>query len=336
VLYEPRSVLFHLESQTEGRHAHEYASGARLARRWRHLSLADQVRVLREDGLVVRVRDLDDSPHAVLERLEGAEDEHLWQVAAEAERRAAEAGFTSVAPLLEDAAAWPGDPALLCWAAGELCPRAGVPERAAAFWARLLELEENAAARAALATDALEHGALDRAQKHVSRLLERRPDDARGLLVHGVLLLQREQFQPAGEAFRRAAVQGGDARRCALGLGMALLGAGESEEAWQTFADLVREHPDDAEAVHWLLRAGCVLERWRGLRAFLAESVARVPADPALRFALAGVQGRLGDLEAARGEYDTLRATAPAFDGLDSLAGALERQPLARDAARGA
>lgn len=335
VLYEPRSVLFHLESQTEGRHTHDTANGTRLAKRWRHVSLADQVRVLLEDGLLIRMRDLEDGPHAVLERLDGAEDARAWELAAEAERRASEGGFTAVAPLLEDAVAWPADPALLCWAASELCPRAGVPARAAAFWCRLLELEESAAARAALATDALEHGALDRAEEHVARLLERRPDDARGLLVRGVLLLQREQFGAAVTAFRRAAAGGGDARRCTLGLGMALLGAGENEEAWQTFADLVRERPDDAEAVHWLLRAGCVLERWRGLRGFLAESVARAPADPALRFALAGIQVRLGDLEAARGEYQTLRATAPSFAGLDSLASALERPPSGRDAAAG-
>jgi len=324
VLYEPRSVLFHLESQSEGRHANDTSNGQRLARRWRHVSLADQARVLLEDGLVIRVRDLDDGPHAALEPLDGAPDAAAWRVVAEAEVRAAESGFRAVAALLDDADAWPADPSVLCWAAAELCPRAGVPERAVHFWSRLLEIEENAAARGALATHALDHGDLARADEHVGRLLERRPDDPRGLLVRGVLLLQRDRCADAVAAFARAAAAGADERRCALGRGMALLGTGANEEAWQTFADLVRERPDDAEAVHWLLRAGCVLERWRGLRAFLAESVARVPKDPSLRFALAGVQVRLGDLEAARGELQTLRATAPSFDGLDSLASALE------------
>jgi len=325
VFYEPRSVLFHLESQTQGRHTHDCANGERLARRWRHLSLADQVRVLLEDGLVIRMRDIDEGPHGVLESLDGAADLAAWKLAAEAERRAAEAGFGAVAPLLAEPEAWPADAAILRWAASELCPRAGVPEHAPAFWSRLLALEENAAARAALATDALEHGDLAGAEEHVERLLARRPEDPRGLLVRGVLLLQRELFAAAIAAFRSAATAGADARRCALGLGMALLGSGANEEAWQTFADVVREHPDDAEAVHWLLRAGCVLERWRGLRAFLAESVARAPKEPSLRFALAGIQLRLGEVEAARGEYATLRATAPGFDGLDSLASALER-----------
>jgi Flp pilus assembly protein TadD len=105
---------------------------------------------------------------------------------------------------------------------------------------------------------------------------------------------------------------------------MAALGAGAAEDAWHVFSDLVRERPDDAEAVHWLLRAGCVLERWRGLRPFLAESVARAPRDPSLRFALAGIHVRLGDLDSARSEYLTLRETAPAFDGLESLASALD------------
>ena len=145
--------------------------------------------------------------------------------------------------------------------------------------------------------------------------------------MRGVLLLQQEQFAAARDAFRRAARNGGDARKCALGLGMAALGAGATEDAWQTFADLVRERPDDAEALHWLLRAGCLLERWQGLRPFLAESVARAPQDASLRFALAGIQVRLGDLEAARGEYQTLCATAPALDGLDSLASRARAAP---------
>jgi len=329
VLYEPKSVLFHLESQSEGRHAHDSVNGVRLAKRWRHVSLADQARTLLADGMAVRSSGLDDHPRAVIESLAEPHEERCWAVVAEAERLAAEAGFSATAHLLEHAADWPADPAVLRWAADELCPRAGLPERAPAFWSRLLALEENTVARAALATAALEHGDAAAADEHVSALLARRPEDPRGWLVRGVLALQQQAFAAAADAFRRAAVNGGDARKCALGLGMAALGSGANEEAWQTFADLVREQPEDAEAVHWLLRAGCVLERWRALRPFLAESVARAPRDAALRFALAGIQVRLGDLDAARGEYQTLCATAPEFDGLASLASALETRPLA-------
>ena len=322
VVYEPKSVLFHLESQTAGRHANDPANGRRLARRWKHVSLPDQTRTLLEDGFVLRLAQLDDGPSAVLDHVRD-EERAAWQLVADAERRAAESGFAATAPLLADADAWPADPGVLAWAAQELCPRAGMAERAIAFWERLLACEESSAARAALAKHALEHGDLTGAEQHVTMLLTRRPDDARGLLVRGVLELQRQNFAVARDAFARARAGGADERKCTIGIGMAALGAGANEDAWHVFSDLVRERPDDAEAVHWLLRAGCALERWQGLRPFLEESVARAPRDPSLRFALAGIHVRLGDLDSARTEYHTLRQTAPAFDGLESLASAL-------------
>ena len=324
VVYEPKSTLFHLESQTAGRHSNDDRNGQRLVKRWKHVSLADQARLLLDDGFVVRTRDLDGGTPPLLDRTSGDAERALWAVVVEAETRASESGFAATAPLLADADAWPADPGVLVWAAQELCPRAGVPERAAAFWERVLACEENAAARAALATAAMERGDLATADEHVATLLARRPDDARGLLVRGVLELQRESFAAARDAFARARAAGADDRKCTLGIGMAALGQGASEDAWHVFSDLVRERPDDAEAVHWLLRAGCVLERWSGLRPFVAESVARAPRDPSLRFALAGIHVRLGDLDSARSEYLTLRETAPSFDGLDSLASALD------------
>lgn len=325
VLYEPRSALIRLQDASARRERDVAASAARLAKRWQHVSLADQASLLLEDGLVLRVRDLDDRPRAELAELP-VDERPAWGVVAEAERRAATAGFAAVAPLLADAAAWPADPAVLHWAASELCPRAGVPDRAIAFWTRLLDLEENVAARTALASDALANGDLDAAERHLVRALDRRPADAAALVVRGVLELQRERFAAAREAFRSARASGGDARKCALGLGMAALGAGDAEDAWSLFADLVRERPDDAEAVHWLLRAGCVLERWRGLRPFLEASVVRAPRDPSLRFALAGIHVRLGELDAAREAYEVLRVTAPQLEGLEGLAAAIEQR----------
>lgn len=49
---------------------------------------------------------------------------------------------------------------------------------------------------------------------------------------------------------------GGDARRAHMGLGMAAMGEGQAEVAWERFAAVLAEEPDDAEAIHWLLRAG--------------------------------------------------------------------------------
>src|SRR5205085_1204608 len=103
VLYEPKSVLFHLESQSAGRHAHEAENGARLVKRWRHVSLADQARTVLEDGLLVRSQQLEDKPSLLLDRPRDGAEERCWQLVAEAEQRAADSGFAATAPLLVSA-----------------------------------------------------------------------------------------------------------------------------------------------------------------------------------------------------------------------------------------
>ena len=103
------------------------------------------------------------------------------------------------------------------------------------------------------------------------------------------------------------------------------------------FADLVEAESDDAEAIHWLLRAGTSLQRWRTLAPLLVRYLGRRPEDASVRFALAGVRLREGRLDLARVEHDRLRREAPDLDGLDELAEALaEPTPRAKAAASGA
>ncbi len=177
---------------------------------------------------------------------------------------------------------------------------------------------EHAAARAAL-----EAGRVDDAGRAVEVLLARDPGDGAAWLLRGVVALQQRDPQTARAAFETAATCGADTRRARLGSGMAALGLGEAERAWDLFDAVAREHVDDAEALHWLLRAGSALERWDALAERLAGFVGRQPAQHAVRFALGAVYLRLGQAEAARREYDVLCAEAPAFDGLDDLGRAL-------------
>ncbi len=177
----------------------------------------------------------------------------------------------------------------------------------------------HAAARAAL-----EAGRIDDATSAVEALLARSPDDGAAWLLRGVLALQQADPKTARNAFDAAARYGADTRRTRLGSGMAALGLGETEQAWELFDAVVTEHADDAEAMHWLLRAGSALERWDALATRLAGFVDRQPEQHAVRFALGAVYLRLGQADAARREYETLRAAAPAFDGLDDLGRALE------------
>ena len=105
---------------------------------------------------------------------------------------------------------------------------------------------------------------------------------------------------------------------------MAAMGLAESADAWDLFLAVVTEFPDDAEALHWLLRAGTALERWGQLEPLLSQYVSRNPGDLSLRFALAGVFLRLNRRTDARHEYDSIRLLDPAFDGLSSLASAID------------
>jgi thioredoxin-like negative regulator of GroEL len=138
--------------------------------------------------------------------------------------------------------------------------------------------------------------------------------------------MQRHRFAEAKTAFERAATYGADRRKAKLGLGMAAMGLAESTDAWELFLDAVTEHPDDAEALHWLLRAGTALQRWEQLEPVLSRYVSRNPGDLSLRFALAGVFLRLNRWTDARHEHDSIRLLDPVFDGLSELASAIDEQ----------
>ena len=104
-----------------------------------------------------------------------------------------------------------------------------------------------------------------------------------------------------------------------MGMGMAAMGRAYVQGAWDRFLQVLEEDPDDAEALHWLLRAGTEQNRWEGLSRHLRAYVLRNPADLAIRFALAGVLIRGEQIEEARREYDILCALALTFDGLNEL-----------------
>lgn len=113
-----------------------------------------------------------------------------------------------------------------------------------------------------------------------------------------------------------------------MGLGMAALGAGQIERSWDAFLAVLKQEPDDAEAVHWLLRAGAALGRWKALAEVLARFVDRNPGDLTTRFALASVLLRDGRVAEARREEQVLQLLDPQYEGLDELTRALDGHPL--------
>jgi tetratricopeptide (TPR) repeat protein len=173
---------------------------------------------------------------------------------------------------------------------------------------------------------ALEEGNLSEADAHLGALLKRFPQDGDGWVLHGILGMQRAQYAEAEQAFMTALTHQGDRRKSMMGLGMARVGLRESAQAWNDFCAVLNEYPDDAEAIHWLLRVGSVCGSWVELSERLQGFVSRNPADLSVRYALAGVFIRSGETGAAQQEYRTLCILAPSYEGLEELAQALSTQ----------
>ncbi len=332
IVYQPESVLYHLESRTPGRKAHEQDNARRLFERWGHKWwLADEDTIYVPDGYAYRVLNEKGQLSHRLEPLAEREDRRKWETVAEAQRLAQRQDWTALHALLAKVDEWPDDAWVLRWAAG-LCRWSGAPEQAAAFWSKLLTVEEAPDARAALARRALEQGSLDEGDSHLEALLSSAPTHGDGWVLSGILAMQRQSFGIARLAFEKAIESGGDPRKARLGLCMAALGEGNALPAWEAAIGLLRDDPDDAEGLHWLLRAGTALERWTELAQALREFLDRNPGELSVRFAFAGVLLRMGRQHKAREECQRLRLLDPHYDGLAELAHACRPQdPVAVD-----
>ncbi len=136
VVYEPSSVLFHLESQTPGRKDHDGYNILRFRERWGEPWWVDEERVYAEDGCVV-VRT--DPPE--IRPFHDQGELARWMRVAEVQFRAPREGVGSVRALLEPSE-WPRERIILAW--GEsLCTAGGLPDRAARFRAALDALPED-------------------------------------------------------------------------------------------------------------------------------------------------------------------------------------------------
>jgi GT2 family glycosyltransferase len=150
VVYQPRSTLIHLESQTPGRHDHDVANGQRLRARWGHRCLDDEDLIYAEDDCVLRSRVVGGRLDLTVAKVTSMTESEAWARLLEAERRALDQGARAALPLLADAEAWPADVLALEWAA-RLCRRAGQRALALPFLRRALAIAELPEARGALA-----------------------------------------------------------------------------------------------------------------------------------------------------------------------------------------
>ncbi len=319
LIYRPDSVLYHLESQTPGRKAHDKDNAKRLVQRWAHKwSVTDEDAIHHADGYALRYYNDGGLLRSRLEQFSDPAVQAQWNIVATVQRASQREDMETVTAWLARPDQWPADVWVLRWAAF-VCRCVGRHGLAEPFWGRVLQMEEDPDARVALAKSAVERGALGQADEHLQRLFTKHPEHGEGLLVLGIAAMQRESYAEAGTAFEQALRHHADARKARLGIAMSALGLHQPAKAWTALSTLLEDEPDDAEAIHWLIRAGTLLARWDELSDRLTTYLARNPADLGARFALCGVLVRVERLDRARQEYDRLRALDPSYDGLDEL-----------------
>jgi predicted Zn-dependent protease len=319
LIYRPDSVLYHLESQTPGRKTHDRENAKRLIQRWAHKwNLTDEDAIYYADGQAIRYYDDGGVLRSRLDRLSDPAVKAQWHIVAAVQRASQQDDMATVATWLARPDEWPSDVWVLRWATF-VCRCMGKHGLAEAFWERVLAIEEDQDARIALGKLSLETGRLSEAELHLTKLFVTHPDHGEGFLLRGILAMQRQAYVEAGRAFEQALRHHGDERKARLGIAMSAMGINQPARAWNSLVELLTDHPDDGEAMHWLIRAGTLMTRWDELAARLTAYLARNPADLGARFALCGVWVRLDRMDRARQECDRLRALDPSYDGLDEL-----------------
>jgi thioredoxin-like negative regulator of GroEL len=143
--------------------------------------------------------------------------------------------------------------------------------------------------------------------------------------MSGILAMQHQKFREAVEAFGKSLRYGGDDRKCRMGLAMALFGQGLPRPSQKVLLEVLGDHPDDEEALHWLIRACTAVEDWDELERSLSCYLQRNPANIDVRFTLASVQVRRENTGEAQSQLEMLQLLNPDYDGLQDLKFAIER-----------
>ena len=326
IVYQPKSVLIHLESQTEGRDRHTNANGQRFLQRWgQSWWLVDDDTIYFDDGYKAVSREENGRRKTDLHRIASEQERQAWGLVTDTQRAAHHQDLPRVEALLQRPAEWPVDSSILQWAAS-VAKAMKLPSVAEEFRRRVECLNDPAFRDLEEIRAALTAGQLSMALSRVDALLKQYPAHAEALLLRAILHMQREQYREAEIAFTTALNQGANRKKCLMGIGMASMGRAYPQGAWQTFLRVLAENPDDADVIHWLLRAGTAQNRWRELSVQLHNFLARNPSDLSVRFAYAGVLLRADQVDASRQEYDQLRALAPTYEGLVELGQAIATQ----------
>ncbi len=331
IIYQPQSVLYHLEHQSPGRKDPkvENHNGRLLMNHWASKIIPDEDIYFVAEGYANKLYLKDGMIRQRLSPFNNDLERQQWQRLEQIQtlliqlRGKGLSFLTTPCPpelmqLLSEYTAWPEDLECLRWGA-ELCRTWKIPECESGFWERVLTIDEDPDAREFFAKQGLRENNLLRASQHIMALIGSGTHEATGYGLQGILFMQSKEYAAAADSFSQALNKGFDSRKAGLGLGLALMGLEKSEMAWNAFEKVLSEYPDDDEALQGLIQAGTALQCWSKLSGHLDGYLLRNPADCAMRFASAGVQFRAGNPDKAKEQLTWLRLVQPDFEGLEDL-----------------
>ena len=273
IIYQPKSCLYHLESQTPGRKNHDAANSKRFLSRWQHQWLIDEDLVAYQQGYfnsyvlknnvvlshLTPIHEMLDSDEwkrvGVLQKLllgqkcqplsELSHKEQIWELLVEVDE-------------------WPNDIGVLEWV-GEVCEILQCERQAVQYWEKLLMHVDHPNARLGLVRVHLKSGNFDEAQQHLDVLKDGFTPRAEGWLLQGILSMQRQNYSEAKWACEQSLAIDSENIKGRIGLGMACMGLEQISEAWDAFNHVVSDNPDHVEAIRCLIQAGTALQRWKAL-----------------------------------------------------------------------
>ncbi len=332
IVYQPKSCLYHLESQTAGRKEKDAENAQRFWERWSHRWIEDEDIQAWKIDCAAQTSLNDTGTSFVLAPLKEQEEKAQWETLVQVQtllfgssktRLTEMSNGEQIRTFIQDCQSWPLDLGALEWG-GRVCESLGCHEEAEQFWERLLSVADHPHARIGLARSAIIRQQFSEAQAHLDVLDRKFSPKAERWSLQGVLCMQTEELVKAKEAFQKAFALEPDHKKSRLGFGLACLGLGAFQEAWDAFRGVAESYPDDSEALNGVIQAGTALEYWPQLGEILERYLIRNPADCERRFALASVKYRMGDLPQARQQFDRLKLLQPHFEGLDQLGALLK------------
>ena len=136
IVYQPKSVLYHLESQTPGRKDHDLENIRLFRERWMNSWWPDEDIIYLSDGYVITEIENGNNVSHRLRTIESKAEKRQWELVVEVELQGRAGNLAAVRSSLSKPGLWPNDAGALRWAA-KTCHRIGLPQYAQGFLSRI-------------------------------------------------------------------------------------------------------------------------------------------------------------------------------------------------------